>query len=68
MVQPSGAIGADAVSTFWPWTLSAPCSGSTASGLPDIAACTCASFDMSVLRSTSEMSGWAISRPPEPTT
>ena len=28
MVQPSGAIGAEAVSTSWPWILSAPCSAS----------------------------------------
>ena len=68
MVQRKGRIGAEAVSTSWPWMFSAPCSDSDVPSVPACAACTWISFDMSVLRSTREISGCAINRPCAPTT
>ena len=69
MVQPSGAIGAEAVSTSWPWIFLVPCSDSgVCAAIAGLRRLHLRSFDMSVLRSTRLMSGCAIRRPCAPTT
>src|SRR6266540_5835985 len=72
--RPSGVTRAYAVSTLRPSMFSLSCTGLLAASSPPVAvalaraARTCASFDMSVLRSTRLISGCAISRPCASTT